>query len=320
MEKPSLITPVLPSVPFTILEAKAAGLQHPQLWRRKDIDPVSRGLYRPTQWNFDLPSAARSLSAVTPGAWISHVTAARLHGLFLPPWLADSNELHLSKPRKLPSVRRKGIVGHTVAVFDGDVEEVNGTRISTRSRTWFDLAALLPLYDLVCIGDQLIRRPRPEFEGRTDPYTTLEELSAMIDRHRNRQGVVRARQALDLMRVGSDSAQESRLRLAMLDAGLPEPELQVKLRISDPFSPASDLGFRARRLAIQYDGGHHLEEEQVLSDMRRDKAFRSAGWTVLVFGKEDAGENFVSAVRQIKRALRRAWLDPSVESGFASGT
>ncbi|WP_347108334.1 DUF559 domain-containing protein [Paenarthrobacter sp. S56] len=142
----------------------------------------------------------------------------------------------------------------------------------------------------------------------------------MIDRHRNRQGVVRARLALDLMRVGSDSAQESRLRLAMLDAGLPEPELQVRLRISDPLSPTADLGFRARRLAIQYDGGHHLEEEQVLSDMRRDKAFRSAGWTVLVFGKEDAGEDFVSAVRQIKRALRRAWLDPSVISGFANGT
>lgn len=320
MEKPSLITPVLPSVPFTIHEAKAAGLQQPQLWRRKDIDPVSRGLYRPAEWTFDLSSAARALSSVTPGAWISHVTAARLHGLFLPPWLADSNELHLSKPRKLPSVRRKGIVGHTVAVFDGDVEEVDGTRISTRSRTWLDLAAVLPLYDLVCIGDQLIRKPRPAFEGRTDPYTTLEKLRAMIDRHRNRQGVVRARLALDLMRVGSDSAQESRLRLAMLDAGLPEPELQVRLRISDPLSPTADLGFRARRLAIQYDGGHHLEEEQVLSDMRRDKAFRSAGWTVLVFGKEDAGEDFVSAVRQIKRALRRAWLDPSVISGFANGT
>ncbi|WP_347108333.1 hypothetical protein AAHB33_15840 [Paenarthrobacter sp. S56] len=85
MEKPSLITPVLPSVPFTIHEAKAAGLQQPQLWRRKDIDPVSRGLYRPAEWTFDLSSAARALSSVTPGAWISHVTAARLHGLFLPP-------------------------------------------------------------------------------------------------------------------------------------------------------------------------------------------------------------------------------------------
>lgn len=307
----------MPYAPFTLNEAKAAGLQQAQLWRRTDIDPVSRGLYPPVDWDFDLAAAARSLSAASPGAWISHVTAARLQGLFLPPWLADCNELHLSKPRKLPSARRKGVLGHTVRVFDGEVEESQGIRMTTRSRTWLDLAVRLPLYDLVCIGDQLIRVPRPEFEGRTAPYATLPELRTMLDRHRNRQGVVRAREALELMRVGADSAPETRLRLAMVDAGLPEPDLQVRLRPEDSFSPAADLGFRARRIAIQYDGGHHLEEGQILSDRRRDKAFRAAGWTVLVFGKDDASEEFSSATRQVKRALRTAWLDPSVESGFA---
>ncbi|MCW3768586.1 endonuclease domain-containing protein [Paenarthrobacter sp. PAE-2] len=319
MEKPSLISPRLPYAPFTLSEAKAAGLQQTELWRRTDIHPVSRGLYRPVEWDFDLAAAARSLSAASPGAWISHVTAARLQGLFLPPWLSDSNELHLSKPRKLPPVRRKGVVGHTVLAFDGEIEETQGIRMTTRSRTWLDLATQLPLYDLICVGDQLIRVPRPELEGRTAPYATPAELRTLLDRHRGRQGVVRAREAFELMRVGADSAPETRLRLAMLDAGLPEPELQVKLRVRDPFSPTTDLGFRARRLAIQYDGGHHLEEEQILSDMRRDKAFRAAGWTVLVFDKDDAGEDFVSATKQIKKALRTAWMDPSVESGFARG-
>ncbi|MFJ4209694.1 DUF559 domain-containing protein [Paenarthrobacter sp. NPDC089675] len=317
MEKPSVITSELPSAPFTLHEARAMGLHQKQLWRRQDVDPVSRGLYRPAEWDFDLSSAARSLASATPGAWISHVTAARLHGLVLPAWLADSNELHLSKPRKLPSVRRKGVSGHTVLVFDGEVEDVEGVRMTTRSRTWLDLASLLPLYDLVCMGDQLIRHPRPEFEGRTTPFSTLPDLQAMLQLHRNRQGVVRAREACDLMRVGSDSAQESLLRLAMLDAGLPEPDLQIKLRPEDPFSPTADLGFRSRRLAIQYDGGHHLEEEQIFSDLRRDKAFRAAGWNVLVFGKDDARDNFSSATRAIKKALRTAWLDPSVRAGFA---
>lgn len=191
--------------------------------------------------------------------------------------------------------------------------------MTTRSRTWLDLARRLPLNDLVCIADQLVRMPRPEFEGRDTPFTTPSELRAMVERHGNRQGVVRAREALDLMRVGADSAPESMLRLAMLDAGLPEPELQVRLRARDPLSPSADLGFSSRRLAIQYDGGHHLEEEQIFSDRRRDKAFRAAGWTVLVFGKDDLADNFDSAVRQIKKALRNAWLDPAVESGFASG-
>ncbi|MFE4197204.1 DUF559 domain-containing protein [Paenarthrobacter sp. NPDC056912] len=307
----------LASAPFTLDEAKAAGLHQSQLWRRSKIEGVSRGLYRPADWNFDLAEAARSLSAASPGAWISHVTAARLHGFCLPPWLADSNELHLSKPRHLPSVRRKGVVGHTVVASDAEIEFVRGLWISTRSRTWLDLARRLPLNDLVCVGDELVRLPRPEFEGRDAPFTTIDALRSLVDQHKNLQGVVRARDALNLMRVGADSAPESLLRLAMLDAGIPEPQLQVRLHASDPFSPSADLGFCDRRLAIQYDGGHHLSDEQIFSDRRRDKAFEAAGWTVLKFGKKDLADGFASATKQIKKALRAARVDPAVESGFA---
>ncbi|HKU36458.1 MAG TPA: DUF559 domain-containing protein [Paenarthrobacter sp.] len=317
MQKPLPVPALLASAPFTLDQAKAVGLEHGQLNKRTTIESVSKGIYRPAGWDFDLAEAARSLSAASPGAWISHVTAARLHGLFLPPWLADSNELHLSKPRKLPSARRRGIIGHTVVVDDSEIEYTQGMWMSTRSRTWLDLARRLPLPNLVCVGDQLIRIPRKEFEGREAPFTSIDALRKMLDRHKNLQGVVRAREALDLMRVGADSAPESMLRLALLDAGLPEPELQIRLRVDDPFSPSADLGFRARRLAIQYDGGHHLEEEQFFSDRRRDKAFSTAGWTVLIFGKDDLADGFAKAIVKIKRALRNGWVDPAVASGFA---
>jgi Protein of unknown function (DUF559) len=245
------------------------------------------------------------------------VTAARLRRSCLPPWLSDSTELHLSKPRSLPSVRRKGVVGHTVAMAEGEVELVDGIRISTRPRTWLDMARVLPLKDLVCLGDELIRLPRKELEGREAPFATVEELRALTDRHKNLQGIVRAREALDLMRVGADSAPETLLRLAMLDAGIPEPELQLTLREADPLSPSADLGYRRRRVAIQYDGGHHLVSEQRLSDRRRDKAFEAAGWTVLIFDKDDLADGFERAVRMIKRELRSAWVDPAVRSGFS---
>jgi hypothetical protein len=307
---------LLATAPFTIDAARAAGVSANRL-RRKDVVHVGRGLYRPSDWSFELEAAARALSNASPGAWISHVTAARLRCQLLPPWLADSTELHLSKPRALPSVRRSGVLGHTVLALEDETEWADGIRISTRSRTWLDLARRLSVSDLVCMGDQLVRIPRLVFEGRMQPYDTLDGLRTLVGRHPNLQGVVRARAALDLMRVGADSAPESLLRLAMADAGLPEPGLQLALRIGDSMSPTADLGYRHRRLAIQYDGGHHLLDAQSLSDRRRDKAFEAAGWTVLILDKDDLADDFQAAIGKIKRTLRTAWRDHSQLSGFA---
>ncbi|MFJ5860695.1 DUF559 domain-containing protein [Pseudarthrobacter sp. NPDC092439] len=316
MRKQDVLPGALATAPFTFDSARTAGVTLNRL-RRKDVISVGRGLYRPAAWNFDLEGAARALSQASPGAWISHVTAARLRCQILPPWLADSTELHLSKPRSLPSVRRKGVLGHTILTMDNEIEGVDGIRLSTRSRTWLDMARTLPLRDLVAMGDELIRVPRLEFEGRTRPYDTITGLRELVGRHPNLQGVVRAREALDLMRVGADSAPESFLRLAIADAGLPEPELQVLLRAGDAVSPSADMGYRHRRIAIQYDGGHHLGAEQMLSDRRRDKSFEAAGWTVLVVGKDDLADNFDGAVSRIKRALRKRRLDHPQATGFA---
>ncbi len=304
---------------FTYAEACDVGLTPDQLRTGSRFEHVSQGIYRVAKQDFVLRDAARVLSAASPGAWISHTTAARLHGLLLPPWLTDSNELHLSKPRTLPPVRRKGIVGHTLVGYADEIEEIDGIYMSTKARTWLDLARTLPLRDLVCIGDQLIRIPRPDLEeGRTEPFETLENLRKMLKRHRNLQGVVRAREALELMRVGSDSGPETVMRLAMLDAGLPEPDLQLTLW-DGPGAPSADAGYRDRKIALQYDGAHHRDELQAHKDARRDKAFASAGWTVLIFTQEDYADGFGKAVLRIKQALRRAWTDPSITAGFASG-
>ncbi|WP_306915851.1 MULTISPECIES: endonuclease domain-containing protein [unclassified Arthrobacter] len=217
----------------------------------------------------------------------------------------------------MPEVRRKGIVGHTVMALEGEVEAADGIRISTRPRTWLDLARRLSLSELVCMGDELVRIPRFALEGRSEPFATIEGLRSMVSRHPNLQGIVRARMALDLMRVGSDSGPETLLRLAICDAGLPEPELQLPLRES-PGSPTADLGYRRRRLAVQYDGGHHLLPAQIFSDRRRDKSFEAAGWTVLVLTKEDLAEGFTGATARIKRILRTAYLTPSAAAGFSS--
>ncbi|MDR7157550.1 hypothetical protein [Arthrobacter sp. BE255] len=135
--------------------------------------------------------------------------------------------------------------------------ELDGIRISTPARTWLDLAGILPLEDLVAVGDQLVRQPRPGLEYRAEPWSTLPQLNEMLRRHRKLKGIVRAREAAKLIRFGSDSAPETFLRLALTAAGLPEPELQMRIVPGDLYSPAADMGYRAQRIAIQYDGGPH---------------------------------------------------------------
>lgn len=293
----------LMSVPFTVAEAKAARLSRGRL-RSSDLTSAGRLLYLPADWEYELPSLARALSAATPGAWISHVTAAVLLGLWLPPWFQDSRELHLSKPRALPQVRRAGVVGHTVLAHQSETMDWQGIRISTPARTWLDLCRVLPMEHVIAMGDQLIRQPHDGLELRTQPWATIRELREMLKRHPKMQGIVKARSAVEGIRVGADSAPETFLRLALVDAGLPEPELQVRIIADNPHSPAADLGYRQRRIAIQYDGGHHLTREQQSRDNRRDACFHSAGWRYFKFNADDLGNDFRRAAGLVRAALR----------------
>ena len=292
----------LSSVPFTVHEARAASLSRGRL-RSSDLTSAGRLLYLPAGWDFEIRGLARALSAATPGAWISHLTAAIVLGLWLPAWFRDCRELHLSKPRNLPPVRRTGVVGHTVLAFDQEVMVLDGMRISTPARTWLDLAGILPLEDLVAVGDQLIRQPRPGLEDRVEPWSTVPQLNEMLKGHPKLKGIVKAREAAELIRPGSDSAPETFLRLALIAVGLPEPELQLRIVAADRYSPAADMGYRARRIAIQYDGGHHLTREQQSIDNRRDESFNAAGWRYFKFNADDLAQGFRRAVNQVRLAL-----------------
>lgn len=134
----------------------------------------------------------------------------------------------------------------------------------------------------------------------------MEQLRCMLNRHPKMKGIVKAREATLLIRAGADSAPETILRLALTEAGLPEPELQVQTVPDEAYSPAADMGYRRHRIAIQYDGGHHLTREQQSRDNRRDEAFNSAGWRYFKFNADDLAQDFRRAVNQVRVALRAA--------------
>ncbi|MGN6441954.1 MAG: endonuclease domain-containing protein [Arthrobacter sp.] len=191
-----------------------------------------------------------------------------------------------------------------MVAYQDETMNWQGIRISTPARTWLDLCRLLPIEHAVAIGDQLVRQPHDGLELRTRPWATVQELREMLRRHPKMQGIVKARAAVELIRAGADSAPETFLRLALVDAGLPEPELQVRVVADNPHSPAADLGYRRRRIGIQYDGGHHLTREQQSRDNRRDACFHSAGWHYFNFNADDRANDFRRAAGLVRAALR----------------
>jgi hypothetical protein len=293
---------------FTAAEARGLGVDLRQL-RLEDLRQTSRGIYEPSDGrSLGLNQRLETHLRLQPDAWGSHRTAAHLHGLWLPPWVDEHALIHLSKPTHLPRVRRPGVVGHRVKIMPGEVDVFAGLRLSSPARTWLDLAQELTPAALIAVGDQLIRRPRPAFEGRSAPYATKGQLLDMLRAHKKVKGVGRCRDALADMRVGSDSVPETLLRLSLMAHGFPEPELQIRLDPRDPYSPSADQGYRDVRIALQYEGKHHNSPEQMLKDDWRDAQYGRQGWATIRVVAADLSDDFARPRRELRALMieRRA--------------
>lgn len=297
---------------FVRPEGLLAGLTVKQL-RGPSVKIPSRSIRLPAAEALNPAAAVRALSWVTPDSAVSHATAARLWGFPLPPWLQDDGGQHITRPRTAAAPRRRGVIGHQALLAAGEVEVFDGVRLTSRSKTWLDLAQLLSVDDLVVIGDHLVRRPRPELEQRTEPYATINGLSRLVRMHKGKRGVVKAGEALKLIRVGADSPPETLLRLALVYAGLPEPELNVPLTgpLGTPLH-SPDQQYRQYRIAIEYEGDHHRSAEQLARDIRRAEVTAAAGWLEIRVTRGEMQDDARAAVAKIRRALYiRGWRPSS---------
>ncbi|NUL45927.1 DUF559 domain-containing protein [Cellulosimicrobium funkei] len=240
----------------------------------------------------------------------SYATAAHATRLPVPQILQAERRVHLTWPAGAHQTQRKDIVSHRQSLSPCDTTTLLGIPVTTPARTWVDLSGdpRLNDIDLVVLADAIIKRPWRKGR-RVDALDTLDGLAATIQRAGRVKGVRRARLALERARIGADSPQETRTRLALVDAGLPEPDLQVRADPADPYSPAADLGYRDLKLAIQYDGEHHRTREQQAIDADRDRAFQERGWTVIRLTWLDQKQGFTRLIREVRSrfdAMQRA--------------
>jgi very-short-patch-repair endonuclease len=97
---------------------------------------------------------------------------------------------------------------------------------------------------------------------------------------------------------------ETRLRMLLVLAGLPRPDLQISLRDDNGlFIARADLYYRTRRIAIKYDRGAH--RDSLADDNRRQNRLLSAGYQLLRFTASDVCNSPDIIVVQVRAALKR---------------
>ncbi|WP_342001043.1 hypothetical protein MRBLWH7_001661 [Microbacterium sp. LWH7-1.2] len=229
-----------------------------------------------------------------PGQFFSHETALVLRGAPAPDgW---TPVVHVSVYRPASPPRTKGVVGHRLGLRTPARTSAFGLPLEHPARAWVQTGALWDADDLVAAADYLVARRRR--------LATIEELRAEVAflGRQSLAGVV------DLVRVGSESPRETRLRLVLVRAGLPEPQLNVDVVAADGrFIARVDLAYPALRIAIEYDGRGHAESaEQFARDADRWDDLRDNGWHLVRILSHHLDGDGGAAVGKVRAALQRA--------------
>ena len=291
MDAPPLALPTFdPRRPFSRAEARAAGLSPEHLATKR---------FKKLFWDSYVLREVRTtpqiraqavLKLVPPGSHISHQTAAELWGAAVP----DDGNTHVWTPSVSGRKVRQGVKTH---YGNGPTATTlrKGLPISTPEQTFLDLAAAgMTLVDLAIVVDGMIR---------AEHTTTRRLIEAAAGWHG--RGCRLARRVAALAREGVDSPTETRLRLLLVLAGLPEPRVNLILRARDgSWQRRYDLAYEHLNLIVEYEGRQHAEDiEQWLTDITRREELDRRRWRIVVVTKEGLYDDPLQTLVRVRDAL-----------------
>jgi very-short-patch-repair endonuclease len=276
--------------PFTRAEARGVGITRAQM-RGAAYRRLGAGLYR---WVGLKESPQLRLTAVAKrlpaGAAFSGNTAAWLHGLDLEP--CDPIEVTLPEPTG--SSRRSGALVRRSQLARHEIVRRRGLPTTSALRTVVDLGGQDPLTEGVVAADLFLHAG----------LISVDELRNYVADHPGTRGIARLRRVVDMAESKAESAMETRLRMLLVLARLPRPEVQVSINDDQGrFLGRPDLFYRQQRLAIEYDGGNH--RDRLVDDNRRQNGLVGAGLRLLRFTAADVYGNPETIAQQVRQFLAR---------------
>lgn len=310
----------------TVRNLRAAGVT-PQRLRASDLSAPGWGLRAVGTGPVDRVGHLRALADLTPGdVVVTHATAAWVWGMWLPSALEPLAPIHLSKRVDDGArPRPRGVRPHTLPAA-APVTSLAGVPVTSAAWTWSDLATqLVPwgdprsvpslveehaLEDLVVAGESLLQSAHgaaAREEPGEHPRCTRAELAAVVGKRRNVRGVRLMRAALPLLREGSGSPAESRLRLRLVAAGFPEPRMNVRVTLRGGSWIMPDLVWEESRVCLEYEGDHHRTDvAQFREDISRVRRLEASDWTCLrVAGDVWTPSGFERMAADLRAALLR---------------
>ena len=240
---------------------------------------------------------------MSPASFFSHITAAVIWGIPLPRLNDHLLDVSVFRPARAP--RTSGVRGHELDPRLVHSTERNGLPVSSPASTWACLGTVLSPYDLVAAGDAVvcIRASAGGNASASPALATLGQLRAAMNAGR-RPGVGALRDALGRVRTGSWSRLETWVRLILIDAGLPEPQLNFDAYDNaGVFLGCIDLAYPELKIAIEYEGAHHwMTAQQFQRDLDRLNRLVENGWRIVRITKKHVFTDPSEVVRRVTLA------------------
>ena len=156
-----------------------------------------------------------------------------------------------------------------------DTDEVCGIadmRLTTPTRTAVDLARRFPEDVAVAAIDALARATK----------LSVADIELAAQRHPGQRGIRQARKAIALVDPKAGSPRETALRLLIIRAGFPWPESQHPIYNEyGVLIGEVDLAWPDLEVAVEYEGRHHMDPDQIRKDIARIEEMIEMGWLVI---------------------------------------
>lgn len=280
--------------PFLVETAQKAELTR-QVLRGRRFRRLHRGVYVCADVELTLQVRLRAaLLVLPPDAAAAGVTALQHYGVDVGPpqplHVATKHEHHIRIAGVVSHQRRHGIA----------VRRWSGLPTCVPEQAWVQACPELGFLDRVVAGDWLLHLKRTRL-------TKLQEYVGSSREH----GVKSARRTLAYVRERAESPRETRLRMMLVFARLPEPQPNLNLGDEHDFLARCDLVYLAYKVIVEYDGDQHrLSRRQRERDIKRREALERAGWLMVVVTAEGM-RHPREVVRRVHRALvERGYCGP----------